>query len=101
MDAKARLSPQEKESNFSTPREMFFGYLRLGHPYFVISCFLSSAALIIISATSLWLEEDALAGYWTIILLSATLVLLFVLAVCSASFNRRLEDWKNSQKETK
>jgi hypothetical protein len=100
MDAKARLSPQEKESHFSTPREMFFGYLRLGHPYFVISCFLSSAALIIISATSLWLEEDVLAGYLTIILLSATLILLLILAVCSASFNRRLEDWKNSQKET-
>jgi peptidoglycan/LPS O-acetylase OafA/YrhL len=92
MDAKARLSPQE--TDFSTLGKAIFSLARLGHPYFVILCFLSSGALIMISATSLWLKEDALPGFWVIVMLAATLILLFILAVCSASFNRKLEDWK-------
>jgi hypothetical protein len=31
-------------------------------------------------------------------MLAATLILLFILAVCSASFNRKLEDWKIASK---
>lgn len=96
MDAKARLSPQEND--FSTLGKAIFSLARLGHPYFVILCFLSSGALIIISATSLWSKEDALSGFWTIVMLAATLILLFILAVCSASFNRKLEDWKIASK---
>jgi peptidoglycan/LPS O-acetylase OafA/YrhL len=96
MDAKARLSPQEND--FSTLGKAIFSLARLGHPYFVILCFLSSGALIMISATSLWLKEDALPGFWIIVMLAATLILLFILAVCSASFNRKLEDWKIARK---
>ena len=99
MDAKARLSSQENGIDFSAPpRDVFFSLLRRGHPYFVILCFLSSAALIMLSAISLWLKEDVLSGYWIIALLAATIILLFILAVCSASFNRKLEDWKIAHK---
>lgn len=96
MDAKARLPPQKND--FSTPGQAIFSLARLGHPYFVILCFLSSGALIIISVTSLWLKEDALPGFWIIVMLAATLILLFILAACSASFNRKLEDWKIARK---
>lgn len=97
MDAKARLSSQGRDRDFSTPRKTFFSLLRLGHPYFVGLCFLASAALIILAAASLWQEKDVWAGFWTIFLLGATLILLFILGVCSASFNRKLEDWKIAQ----
>ena len=91
---KRGYSPQKNE--FSTPGKAIFSLARLGHPYFVILCFLSSGALMMISATFAMVE-----GGCAVLLDNCHACcnpLLFNLAACSASFNRKLEDWKIARK---
>lgn len=80
-------------------KSRFFYLLRGGHIFFVSLCFALSLTLTTLAAFALWWRSDVMPGPWAIALVIITFILLFILAACSESFKRRLEDLRESQKD--